>query len=279
MKTKTKKTTVAIGTAAAALGTGLLLLFAAAPARAIDHDNLDSSRPLRIEDAESIAFRERAIELGVVPTFPYRSRSGSVGLGLSAEYLYGFALNSHLSVDFDPYLGSRSLSGDRRLDPGNIGVGVFHNLNRETLSRPALGVRADVALPTGRGARGVGLRLRGIASRTFNQYSRFHVNVDANLQASPDAGERGFQPAVTVGVSRPVGYPTRFDRTVVAELGARASEETGQGAVFYTGVGLRQQVTVRSVFDVGITSDLAATKGGGASRDSLRLVAGYSTQF
>lgn len=274
MKIRNRKSR--FGAAAVLLGAGAF--FAVVPAWAIDHDNLDSSRPLRIEDAESIAFRERAIEFGVVPTFPSRSRRGSAGLGLSAEYLYGFALNSHLSVDFDPYLGARSQSDDRRLDVGNIGVGVLHNLNRETISRPAFAVRADAYLPTGRGARGAGVRLRGMASRTFNQYSRFHLNVEANLQTSAGDGERAFQPAVTAGVSRPFGYPTRFDRTVVAELGARASEEEGQGAVVYTGVGLRQQVTVRSVFDVGITSDFLATKGG-SSRDSFRLVAGYSTQF
>ncbi|MBC8103463.1 MAG: hypothetical protein H7Z41_12870 [Cytophagales bacterium] len=268
--------TAASSVTAATLVTAVILC--PSEGRAIDHDNLDSSRPLRIEDAESISFRERAIEFGVAPTFPYRPRRGSAGLSLSAEYLYGFALNTHLSVDFDPYLGSRSRSGDQRFDAGNVGVGVFHNLNRETLSRPAFAVRADVSLPTGRGAQGAGLRLRGIASRTFKQYSRLHVNVDASLQTSPDDGERGFQPAVTVGVSRPFGYPTRFDRTIAAELGARASSEKDQGAVFHAGVGLRQQVTVRSVFDAGITTDFAATKGG-ASRDRLRLVAGYSTQF
>jgi hypothetical protein len=85
-------------------------------------------------------------------------------------------------------------------------------------------------------------------------------------------------PAVTLGFTRPVGYPTSFNRTMVAELGTRASQETGKGAVLYTGVGLRQQVTVRSVIDVGIQSDFAGTKSG-ASRDALRLTAGYSTQF
>lgn len=249
-------------------------------AYAVDHDNLDSGRPLRLEDAEAIAFRELAFEFGIAPTRPRGGNGLGLGLGMTAEYLYGFALNSHLSVDVDPYVGARGggESGDRRFDVGDIGLGVFHNFNRETLSRPAFAVRADAYLPTGRGSRGMGLRLRGIMTRTFSQYSRFHVNVDANTHTAPEEGERRFQPAVTVGFSRPIGYPTRFDRTFAAELGARASEEKGQGTVFYAGTGLRQQVTVRSVFDVGITSDFAATKGG-AARETVRLVAGYSTQF
>jgi len=42
-------------------------------------------------------------------------------------------------------------------------------------------------------------------------------------------------------------------------------------------VGLRQQVTVRSVFDLGIESDVGAFNG--APGDRLRLIAGYSTAF
>lgn len=245
-------------------------------AQAIDHDNIDSGRPLSFDDAEAIAFRERAFEFGLGLSTPYRRRG--LGLGLSAEYLYGFRVNSHFSIDFDPSAGARSESGDRRFDVGNIGVGVFHNLNRETLTRPAFAVRADAYLPTGRGAGGVGVRLRGVMSRTFNQYSRFHINADANVVSSPGNGDRSVVPAVTLGVSRPIGYPTSFNQTAGVELGARASQESGKGAILYTGVGLRRQVTVRSVFDVGVQSDFAATKRG-ASRDNLRLVAGYSTQF
>lgn len=261
---------------AALLGAAGLVFGAAPAARAVDHDNIDASRPLTFDDAETIAFRERAFEYGIAPTWPYRRRS--LGLGLSAEVLYGYALNSHVSLDFNPSLGARSGSGDRGFDLGDVGVGIQRNLNRETLSRPAFGLRADAYLPTGRDSRGVGFRFRGIMSRTFNQYSRFHVNLDANVQTSPEEGERSFAPALTLGYSRPLGYPRRFDRTVVAELGARASDEENRGAVFYTGVGLRQQVTVVSVVDVGIRSDFAATNSG-ASRNNLQLVAGYSTQF
>ena len=253
-----------------------VLFVLAAPTLAIDHDNVDGGRPLVFDDAESIAFRERAIEFGIAPYSPYRR--GGLGIGLSAEYLYGFALNSHFSIDFDPSLGARSGSGDQQFTLGNVGLGVFHNFNRETLKTPAYAVRADVYLPTGRGARGAGLRLRGIMRRTFNQYSRFHLNVDANVQTSPQSGDRSFIPAVTVGFTRPLGYPTYFNRTGLAEFGVRASEETGRGAIFYAGVGIRQQVTARSALDVGVQSDFAATNSG-AARDNVRLVAGYSTQF
>ncbi len=261
---------------AASASIAAALLLPVSSARAIDHDNIDAGRPLSFDDAEAIAFRERALEVGFGLTSPYR-RSG-LGLGLSAEYLYGFRVNSHYSIDFNPSVGSRSESGDRRFDAGNVGIGLFHNLNRETLARPAFAVRADAYLPTGREASGIGFRLRGVMSRTFNQYGRLHVNADLNVQTSAGSGNRSILPAVTLGISRPLGYPTSFNQTGVVELGARVSQENGRGAVLYTGVGLRRQVTVRSVLDFGVQSDFAATKSG-ASRDNLRIVGGYSTQF
>ena len=254
----------------------LSLLLTALPALAIDHDNIDAGRPLRFDDAESIAFRERAVEFGLAAYSPFRR--GGIGVGFAAEYLYGFKVNSYYSVDFDPSVGARSGSGDKRFDAGNIGLGLFHNFNRETLTRPAFSARVDAYLPTGRGSRGTQFRLRGIMSRTFNQYSRFHINVDANVQTSARDGERSFLPTVTLGFTRPLGYPTYFNRTGLAEVGVRASQETGRGAIFYGGVGVRQQVTVRSVLDLGMQSDFAVTNSG-AARDNVRLIVGYSTQF
>lgn len=259
-----------------AAGGLLSLLLTALPARAIDHDNIDGGRPLLFDDAESIAFRERASEFGLSAYSPFRRRG--LGLGFSTEYLYGFQVNSHYSIDLDSSIGSRSESSDKRFDVGNIGLGLFHNFNRETLKTAAYSARGDIYLPTGRGARGVEFRLRGIMSRTFNQYSRFHINVDANVQTNPGGGDRSFIPAVTVGFTRPLGYPTYFNRTGLAEIGVRASQESGRGAIFYGGVGIRQQVSVRSALDIGVRSDFAATNTG-AARDNVSLIAGYSTQF
>ena len=50
----------------------------AAPARAVDHNNLDAGRPLRFDDAEPLAFREQSLELGFslgLPGTPQGTRS------------------------------------------------------------------------------------------------------------------------------------------------------------------------------------------------------------
>ncbi len=248
----------------------------ALPALAVDHNNLDAGRPLDFDDAESIAFREKSFEFGAAVV---KLKSGKVGVEGAAELLYGFARNSHISLDFDPkYVsenGGGAPSGSERGDFGDVGIGVFHNFNREYGKTPAFSVRADAFLPTGRDSRGVDFRVRGIASKQFRQYDRLHLNVDlhANNRAAPN--ERNFQPGVILGYSHPLGYPTRFDRTLVAQIGYRANELSGQSGITTLGVGLRQQVSVRSVFDVGVTSDVS----GGANREAFKLIAGYSTQF
>ena len=223
-------------------------MLAAAPAFAVDHNNIDANRPLSFDDAEAIAYRERAIEAGASLNFPW---GRSTGLELEAEFLYGFALNTHLNIGFDPSIGGRTESADEDFDIGDVSIGLFRNLNREMENTPAFGVRGDVFLPTGRDSRGVDVRLRGIMSKVLNQYDRWHLNADLNFAMDPEPGERSFYPGLILGYSRPLGYPRRFDRTGVAELAVQGSPEKGVGAVVSVGVGLRQLVRVRSVFDVG----------------------------
>jgi len=239
------------------------------PALAVDHNNLDAGRPLDFDDAEAIAYHEKAFEFGATVVKP---RDGKAGLEGAAEFLYGFAPNSHVGFHFDPRYAQ---DGGRRFDVGDTGIGVFHNFNREFGNTPAFAVRADAFLPTGRDSRGLDWRLRGIASRQLRQYDRLHLNLDLNVNNGAEPGERKTQPGVLVGYSKPLGYPTRFDRTLLAQVGCRANAAQGESAVTTLGVGLRQQITVRAVFDIGLKSDIS----GGRNRDSLQVVAGYSTQF
>jgi len=251
----------------------LLCVFASLrlnPAVAVDHNNLDAGRPLEFDDASSVAFREQAIEFGAAVSKP---KSG-VNFEGSAEYLYGFAKNSHLSVDFDPRF-AREESGARRFDSGDIGIGVFHNFNREYGSTPAFALRADAYLPTGRDSSGVDFRLRAIATKHIFARSQLHLNLDLNVNNGAHDGERQTQPGIILGYSQPLGYPSRFDRTLVAQIGYRANELQSENGVTTVGVGMRQQVGVQSVFDVGVLSDLT----GGSSREKLKIVAGYSRQF
>jgi hypothetical protein len=260
--------------------TAAVLFAAPVGARASDHNNVDAGRPLSFDDAETVAFGERDFEYGLSLRFPRRGGGGTsrAGLGFAAEYLNGFALNSQLSVGVDAEAGGRAGSERTGFDLAGVGVGWMHNFNREIGRAPALSLRADLLVPTERGEQGrSALRLRGIASRTARQYDRFHLNLDATLVLRPTAGERTLRPAVTLGYTVPLGYPARFDRTGLAEVGLRAADERGDGAILAVGAGLRQQAGVRSVLDLGVRGDVAAKHG--AARTPFALVAGYSTAF
>lgn len=248
-----------------------LVLIAIDPIMAADHNNIDANRPLNFDDAESIGFRERAIDLGAALTIP---ESESIGGEFEVEYLYGFAPNTHFSIGIDP-----AIEGDNdktEFSIGDLSLGVFHNFNREYDNIPAFALRGDIILPTGNDSEGVNFYLRGIASKILGQYNRFHLNIDANWATSTKDSERDFVPGIILGYSRPLGYPNSFTRTFLAEVGIRASQIKDDVVVASLGVGLRQQVGYQSVLDLGIEGNIAGESG---ETNELRLVSGYSFAF
>jgi Putative MetA-pathway of phenol degradation len=251
--------------------TALAALLVPSAAYAVDHNNIDGGRPLSFDDAESVAYRERAIEVGLVLRDP---QDAPLGLQADLEFLYGFALNSHVRVDVSPSIGGRSDSSSTSFDVGDVIVGALHSFSREIGSSPAFALRGDLSLPTGRDSRGVGFRLRGIWSKTATQYDRIHLNLDLNIKPSARRDEREFHPALILGYTRPVGYLRQFTRTALAEVGVQTGSRKGTGPVILAGIGLRQQVTVRSVVDLGLESEIVGFDG--APRDWIRLIAGYS---
>jgi hypothetical protein len=100
-----------------------------------------------------------------------------------------------------------------------------------------------------------------------------HVNLDLSLNNRAARDERHVVPGVVLGFTRPLGMPRRFDRTGLAEIALRGSEEKRERPVLSVGLGVRQQIGLRSVFDVGVQSDVTGRG------DRLRLVAGYSAGF
>ncbi len=244
------------------------------PGLAVDHNNIDAGRPLSFDDAEPIAYRERAVEMGMSAVSPFR---GKPGLAMGAEFLYGLALNTHFGLDLDAATGGRAGSLEKGFKVDALGLNVLHNFNREYGRTPAYSLRGDVSLPNEEGQDGAVIRLRGIASRALVQYDRIHLNLDGVLATSPAPDERRFRPGLVLGYTRPLGYPRRFHTTGLAEVAVRASERKGAGAIGSLGLGLRRQVTVRSVLDVGVRTEAFASSQ--APHNSLSITAGYSIGF
>jgi hypothetical protein len=88
---------------------------------------------------------------------------------------------------------------------------------------------------------------------------------------------RSFKPGAILGISRPLGYPHGFNRTGVAEVAIQSSEQKGTDPVVSIGVGIRQQVSVRSVVDIGVRSDIGASNT--TPHNDIQVVVGYSVGF
>ena len=247
---------------------GLLAL--AGLALANDHNNIETGRPLSFDDAYSISFGERTLEFGLGAT-TWRRKSPSYAF--KSEFKYGFAKNQEVGVAIEPAYST----SDRQGNVGNVEIGYFHGLRREIGSAPALAYRVDVGLPTGRGSQGLDLRLRAVATQARGQYDKLHLNFDLNMSTDPQPGERRYSVGGVLGFSTPLGYPRKFDQTLVAEFGLQQSRQNREGYVGSIGIGLRKQTDAKSVFDIGIASDVFSTKGN--KQRSLRLTAGFSTSF
>jgi hypothetical protein len=111
-----------------------------------DYYNLDKNRPVRIEDA--YATERYALEVKVAPLRLERERGGVYHWGFDPEIAYGILPRTSVEVGF-PLAVIDGGEGGRTSGLWGIELSAFHNLNIETRTLPALGMRADVTLPVG----------------------------------------------------------------------------------------------------------------------------------
>lgn len=236
---------------------------------ALDHKNLDDGRPLRLEDAYPIDHGEIAIDSG--GGFRLAQRGANRGL-LSLEGLYGALPNLQLGVgtffSTDPReIEDRPKSGDVRLT-------ALYNFNQETLQLPALAVKLGLDAPSGVDARGYGIELKGIVTKSIERLS-LHVN--AAYEFFPDGGraERDGRYQLAVGGSYPLGAPQFTRATLVADVFTEQSSRRNESNVVGTELGLRYQLTPTIVWDVGVGTEFA----GPASRATFFTMTGLSFGF
>ena len=247
----------------------LLVLGTISHASALDHKNLDEGRPLRLEDAYSIATGELTIETG--GGFTLQRRGPARGL-FSVELLYGAYPNLQLSVgtllSTDPHdIEDHPKSGDLRF-------GALYNFNQETIALPAFAVKLGIDTPTGIDARGYAIELKGIITKSIQRLS-LHLNAGYEFLTSTGRGERNGRYNLALGASYPIGAPKFTRLTLVGDVFAEQSGRRGEAPVVGTEVGLRYQLTPRVVWDVGIGTEFA----GPAHRSDLFLTTGFSVGF
>jgi hypothetical protein len=170
-----------------AFGAGAALLLVATTAAAQkDYYNLDKNRPVRIEDA--YATERYAFEVKVAPLRLEREQGGVYHWGFDPEIAYGILPRTSIEVGF-PFAIVDGGEAGRTSGLSGIELSAFHNLNIETRTLPALGIRGDVVLPVGSlSADRVYPAVTGIATRTYS-WARFHANAQYTFGAEPEGGE------------------------------------------------------------------------------------------
>jgi len=230
------------------MGTVLLLMLPTLAA-ALDHDNLDPNRPIAIEDAFPVPHGEIGIEGGVL--FNDRKQGPSRWI-FQPQILIGAFANTQVELSSNIATDPSTVVGDDR--SGDLSLGVLYELNTETVNVPAFAVRAGVGFPTGVNSKGIDTELTGIMTRSFGRW-RTHVNIGYTFLGAPQGNERSGVYRVIAAVSYPLGYPTSFRDTIIANVFTRQSSLVGQTNPTGVGIGLRHQVSSRIVFDAGLGTE------------------------
>lgn len=243
------------------------------PALTVDHSNLDEGRPVRVEDPYPVSQGEIAVELG--PEFISRRRRGEQA-AFEFSVNYGAAPNLQLEIETglftDPHAKEGPLPDQER--SGDVRIGALYNLNQETRTVPALGVKLKANLPTGIDSSGMDAEAKILITKSIGRLS-LHANASFRRLDGTEPGERGTLYDHALGMSWPLGAPGRTRTLLVADLfveqAGRHDEPNTAGAE----AGIRRQLTRRVVLDAGVGSELR----GPEDRNALTATAGVSIAF
>ena len=249
---------------------GLALLVGLPPTvSAIDHDNLDEGRPLRLEDAYPIAAGEWALETGAGLSAERKSRSRGI---FPVEILYGVMPNLQVS------LGTMLLTDPKRIEgqtkSGDLQLSGLYNFNQETLSLPALGVRFTLNLPTGTEPSGADFRIKGLVTKSIGRLS-VHFNPAYEIFSGTQPFERDSRYELALGASYPVGAPKHTLTTILGDVFTEQASRHGDPQIVGVEVGVRRQWTPWTVLDAGIGTEF----GGPVRRSSFFATVGVSVGF
>jgi hypothetical protein len=225
-----------------------LLLVAPAAAAQKDYYNTDKNRPVRIEDAYTT--ERYALEIKATSLRLQRERGGAYDWGFEPEVAYGILPRTSIEVGFPFSFVDR---GEGVAPPSGltgIELSAFHNLNHETRTLPALGVRADATLPI-RGGGGMFPAVTGIATRTF-PWARFHANAQYTFGAAAE-GESAPHDASRwlAGVAVDRAFPLD-SYLLIADVFAEQPLHAGDPVEWNVGAGIRYQVNPYLAVDAGL---------------------------
>jgi hypothetical protein len=220
-----------------------------------DYYKLDKNRPSRISDAYTT--ERYAIDVKMAPLRLEREAGGMYHWEFEPEVAYGILPRTSIEVGL-PFAIVDGGAAGRRSGVAGLDLSLFHNLNVETRTLPALAIRGDVLLPVGSlGPDRAYPAVTGLATRTFS-WARFHVNAQYGFGTSPEEIEQA--PDVETGkdVSRWLAgvavdrvFPLRA-LLLVGNVYARQPLHEEDPVEWNAGAGFRYQVNPYLVVDSGL---------------------------
>ncbi|MFC7736992.1 hypothetical protein ACFQX4_14285 [Roseomonas sp. GCM10028921] len=199
------------------------LLFAAglgaAPAAAVEPDDLDLFLPSTLQDAFAGQPGEAEAQLGL----RYDRRRGKDELRIFPQYQISPADGLLLNLSLPYTVGS-----GERANEGEAGIGFFYNLNREKGWLPAFAVAVEADTPVGPGDRGTQVQVTGIATRSIDAaaHRRIHVNASWSVRFAPSAEERHQPYRLVAGYSQLLSPQTAFILDYVRERQERGEHDS-----------------------------------------------------
>ncbi len=223
-----------------------------------DYYNTDAGRPLQIEDA--YATERYAFELKLTSLKLERAPHGRYNLGMEPEIAYGLLPRTHIEIGL-PIAHQDLGDGASRSGVAGLELSAMHNLNTETRSLPALGIRGDLLFPVG----GLGpdrtlASLKGMATRTFSAV-RFHLNGQYTFGDGPDtdAGAEGARWLGGIAVDKALPLKSIL---FAADLYARQPLHESEDVDYNTNIGFRYQTSPSFLLDAGLGRRLTGPERG-----------------
>jgi len=222
-----------------------------------DFYNTDRGRPVQIEDA--YVTERHAFELKLAPVRLERANGGIYNWGLEPEIAYGILPRTQVEIGVP--LAFVEVGKQRNAGLAGLDFSVMHNLNVETETLPALGIRADVLAPVGSlAADHAFASFTGMATRTTS-WIRFHINgqytAGPATSSSPVAGSGVGGPAAVevsrwlVGGAIDKTYPLSA-LLITADFYGSKPIVTGSSVEYTTGAGFRYQRSPTLALDAGV---------------------------
>jgi len=216
-----------------------------------DYYNLDRNRPVRIEDA--YATERYAFELKIAPLRLEREVDGAYHWGFDPEIAYGILPRTHVEVGLPFALIDEGAAG-RRSGLAGIELSALHNLNTETRSLPAVGIRGDVLFPVGSLSSGrIHPSATALVTRSFG-WGRLHGNAQYTFgeglaEGSPEpAAEEVGRWLAGVAIDR--AFPLNA-LLLVGDVYARQPFHEEEEMEWNAGLGFRYQINPYLAVDAG----------------------------